>query len=173
MPALRRGPQGKTAVRSGWRERWAAIRRHVPDWGPKAWHHLKSWLPLLVSAALITWLIWKITPRQLLAALEHLDWPWVVAGSVLQVFFLYLWDSLCLWWLFKQPDRRVPFRALFRARSDSIIWAAINLEIGQAVFAYKLAKVLGKSVAEALGRCVVLALFDFGTLQALALVGSF
>jgi hypothetical protein len=122
---------------------------------------------------LITWLVWTITPQKLLAALESLDWPAVVGVSVVQVIVLFSWDTFCLWWLFKQPNRHVPFWALFRARSDAVVWSAVNLEIGQAVFAYKLAQILGKSVAAALGRCVVLALFDFGTLQALALVGSF
>ncbi len=157
----------------GWQERWAAVRRHVPAWVPAAWRHLKGWLPLPVSAALITWLVWHITPHKVLAALATLDWPWVVGLSVVQVVVLFTWDSVCLWWLFKQPGRRVTFWALFRARTDSVIWSAVNLEIGQAVFAYNLAKILGKSVTEALGRCLVLALFDFGTLQLLALVGSF
>ncbi len=158
---------------SRWQERWATIRRHIPAWVPRAWPHVKRWLPLVVSVGLIAWLIWTTTPQKLLAALQSLDWPWVVGISVAQVIILFTWDTFCLWWLFKQPDRRVPLGPLFRARCDSVLWSAINLEIGQAVFAYKLARVLGKSVAEALGRCVLLAFFDFGTLQALALVGSF
>ncbi len=156
-----------------WQERWATIRRHVPDWVPRAWRPVKRWLPPLVSAGLITFLVWTTTPHKLLAALESLDWPAVVGITVVQLVVLFTWDTFCLWWLFKQPNRRVPFWALFRARCDSVLWSAINLEIGQAVFAYKLAKILGKSVAEALGRCVLLAFFDFGSLQALALVGSF
>lgn len=54
-----------------------------------------------------------------------------------------------------------------------MLWSAINLEVGQGVFAWKLAQALNESVLSALGRCFVLALSDMGTLLSLGLVGSF
>jgi hypothetical protein len=155
--------------------------------GPRAWDKVQKWatragkflhtfrrvLPVLVSAGLLTWLIWKITPAALARAFSTSHWPWLVLATVVQLIVLFLWDAVGLWWLFCQPDRRVPWRTVLRARTDSALWSAVSLEIGQGVFAWKLAQVRGEPVIEALGRCMVLALFDFGTLQALGLIGSF
>jgi hypothetical protein len=123
----------------------------------------------------VTWLIWKITPAKLLGVLSTSGWPWLFLATVVQLIVLFLWDIVNLRWLFSQPhpERRPPFRIMLRARSDSILWSAINLEIGQGVFAYKVAKAIGEPVSKALGRFAVLALFDFGTLQSLGLIGSF
>ena len=138
-------------------------------------HYGKKVVPFLISFGLVTWLIWKITPEKLLVVLSTSSWPWLVLATVVQLVVLFLWDTINLWWLFSQPhpEHRPPFRIVLRARTDSIQWSAINLEIGQGVFAYKVAKAIGEPVSEALGRFFVLALFDFGTLQSLGLIGSF
>jgi hypothetical protein len=138
-------------------------------------HYGKKFLPVLISIGLVTWLIWKITPAKLLRALSTSSWPWLLLATLVQFGVLFLWDTLNLWWLFSQPhpERRPAFRVVFRARTDSILWSAINLEIGQGVFAYKLAKAIDEPVSLALGRFLVLALFDFGMLQSLGLIGFF
>jgi hypothetical protein len=127
---------------------------------------------VVISVGLVSWIVWKVSPREIAAALSTSASPWLVLATVVQLVVLFLWDTLSLWWLFSQPDRRLPFRAVLRLRTDSALWTAVNLEIGQGVFAWELAKRTGMPVATALGRCVVLALFDFGTLQSLALAAA-
>jgi hypothetical protein len=130
-------------------------------------------LPVLISAGLLTWLIWSVSPGKLAAAFSITPWPWLLLATAVQVAVLFFWDTFSLWWLFSQPDRKLPFRKVLRARTDSALWSAVNLEIGQGVFAYTLAKMQNESVANAMGRCSLLALFDFGTLVSLGLIGSF
>jgi len=129
--------------------------------------------PVLVSGGLITWLVWSVTPGKLLWALSNSNWPWLLVATLVQLVVLFAWDTICLWWLFSQPNRSLPFRMVLRVRTDTILWSAINLEIGQGAFAWKLARVLEEPVIHAMGRCFLLGLFDFGTLTSLALVCSF
>jgi hypothetical protein len=130
-------------------------------------------LPVLISLGLVTWLVWSVSPRRLLDAFSTLNWPWLVLATVVQVVVLFGWDTLCLWWLFSQPDRRLPFRTVLRVRTDTVIWSAVNLEVGQGAFAWQLARAEDVPVTATLGRCFLLALVDTGTLLSLALVGSF
>ena len=129
--------------------------------------------PVLISIGLIAWLVWSIGAQKLLRAMSSTAWPWLLLATLVQLVALFAWDTVCMWWLFSRPARRLPFWTFLRVRTDAVLWSAVNLEIGQAVFAYNLAKKLGMPVSEALGRCFLLALFDFGTLQSLALVTSF
>jgi hypothetical protein len=139
------------------------------------WHYGKKVVPFLVSIGLVSWLIWKITPQKLLLAFSTSAWPWLVLATLGQFVVLFVWDTVNLWWLFSQPhpERRPAYWVLFRARTDSILWSAVSLEIGQGVFAYKLAKAIDEPVTLALGRFIVLALFDFGALQSLGLIAFF
>jgi hypothetical protein len=102
-----------------WRQLGSRLVRHV--------------LPVVVSVGLVTWLIWSITPQKLYQAFTTSAWPWLVVATVVQLVVLFLWDTFSLWWLFSQPDRRSPFAVVLRARTNSILWSAINLEIGQGV----------------------------------------
>jgi hypothetical protein len=149
------------------------LARRWRDIGGKVLHYGKRVAPVCISVGLVAWLVWRVTPQKLLAALRATDWPWLIGATLVQLVVLFLWDTLNLWWLYSQPDRRLPFWTVLRARTDSVIWSAVNLEIGQGVFAWRLSKDLDMPVTESLSRCVVLALFDFGTLQSLALVASF
>ncbi len=155
------GP-GQNPLAKRWRDIGATLLRR----GRQA-------LPALVSVGLITWLVWTVSPRRLLAALATSNWPWLVAATAVQVVVLFLWDTVCVWWLFRQPDRRLPFRTVLRLRCDTVIWSAVNLEVGQAAFAWQLAKSLNVPPTDTLGYCLLLALVDCGTLLSLALVGSF
>jgi hypothetical protein len=128
--------------------------------------------PVLCSAALVTWLVWQITPARLAQAAATPVMAWLVLATLVQLVVLMVWDTVSLWWLFAQPDRPIPFLTVLHARTDSILWSAFNLEVGQAVFAWKLARIQHTSIKNALARCVVLGMFDFGTLQAIALVGT-
>ncbi len=139
----------------------------------KVLHYGRWVVPPLISIGLVTWLIWNITPAKLAHVISSGIFPWLLLATLVQLIVLFLWDTFCLWWLFSQPDRHLSRRKVLRARADSVLWSAINLEIGQGVFAWRLAKLTGDSVKVAIGRCLLLTLFDFGTLQSLALVGSF
>lgn len=141
--------------------------------GRRLLHLANRIAPVLISLGLVAWLVWSVTPSKLYAAFRASNWPALVGITLVQLVVLFLWDTFSLWWLFSRPDRQLPFRTVLRARTDSIIWSAVNLEIGQGVFAYQLSQMLGDSIPSALGRCGLLALFDFGTLQSLGLVGSF
>jgi hypothetical protein len=133
----------------------------------------KQVLPPLISAGLIAWLVWTIQPRRLLDALAATNWPGLLLAAVVQVVVLFLWDTVCVWWLFAQPERRLPFHTVLRVRCDTVIWSAVNLEVGQAAFAWRLARATNRPLTSTLGYCLLLALVDCGTLLSLALVGSF
>jgi hypothetical protein len=141
--------------------------------GSTIYHYGRRVFPFLVSAGLVTWLVWRITPEKLYQAFSASEWPWLVFATVVQLLVLATWDTFSLWWLFSQPDRALPFPVVLRARGDSLLWSAINLEIGQGVFAWKLADYLGCPILAALGRCFALSLFDAGTLFSLGIIGSF
>jgi hypothetical protein len=128
--------------------------------------------PPLVSIALLAWLIWSITPQRLGAAMTTPAFPWLVLATFVQVGVLFLWDTVCVWWLFSLPHRQLSFRTVLRARVDTVIWSAINLEIGQAAFSWRIAKLTDDSLKRTLGRSLLLGIFDTGTLQGLALAGS-
>jgi hypothetical protein len=147
-------------------KRWREIGSRLIHYGRRA-------LPVVVSAGLITWLIHTTGLRALGHAFTTEAWPELLTAAIVQLLVLFLWDTICLWWLFSQPGIWLPFRTVLRARTDAMVWSAVNLEIGQAAFAYNLAKRLDIPVTQTLGRCLLLAIFDFGTLQGLALFGSF
>lgn len=141
--------------------------------GKAVFHYGRQVFPVLLSFGLVTWMIWKVTPQKLAQAFSTTAWPWLALATAVQVIVLFMWDTISLWWLFSQPDRHLPFRIVLRARTDSVLWSAVNLEIGQAMFAYNLAQVLGSKVLTSLGRCMALALIDLGTLQTLGLIATF
>jgi hypothetical protein len=135
--------------------------------------HYGGWVaPPVISTVLVTWLVWSIGPAQLTEVVATPGFPWLVVVTVVQVFGLFLWDVVGMWWLFARPDRRLPFRTVLRARVDTSLWSAINLEAGQAACAWRLARATNDSVARSVGRCALLFLFDAGTLFSLALATS-
>ena len=133
--------------------------------GPRVFHLAKKAWPALISIGLVSWLVWKITPAKLAEAAATTALPWLILATLVQLVVLFLWDTYSLWWLFSQPNQPIPFRVLLPARTDSIFWSAINLEIGQGMFAWTLAEIQKRSVSDAVARCLVLGAFDFGTLQ--------
>ncbi len=149
------------------------MARRWREIGSTLFRRARQALPVVVSAGLITWLIWSISPQRLLAALATANWPWLILAAVVQVVVLFLWDTVCVWWLFAQPDRPLSFRTVLRLRCDTVIWSAVNLEVGQAAFAWQLARAANIPLSSTLGYCMLLALVDGGTLLSLALAGSF
>lgn len=146
--------------------RWRWVGSKVIGYGRQA-------LPVVVSAGLITWVVWHVTPAKLWQALQTGIWPWLVLATALEIIASFFWDATCVWWLFSQPNRPLSYWAAVRARGEATLWSAVNLEIGGGVFAWKMTRIQNIPLTDTLGRLFLLALFDFGTLQSLALVGSF
>jgi hypothetical protein len=130
------------------------------------------WLPPLVSAGLAAWVIWRVSPDKLTRAAALLDWPCLLAATAALVLALYLWDAVCLWWLFARPDRPLPFQAVLHARGSSYLLTAVNYEVGQAVLAWRLARAQGRPFGRVLATCVLLAGHDLAVLLALGLAGA-
>ncbi|HJT77753.1 MAG TPA: lysylphosphatidylglycerol synthase transmembrane domain-containing protein [Gemmataceae bacterium] len=147
-------------------KRWSQVVRSVL-------HRGRHVLPVVVSAGLLTWVVWKITPQKLLHALSAVNWPLLLLLTLAQLVVLFLWDALSLWWLFSRPDKDLPFRSVLRARADSSVWTAVNVEIGQGVMAAELARAGYVSVAAVASRTILAALVDFSCLLTLGLVGWF
>jgi hypothetical protein len=127
-------------------------------------------LSLAISGLLLYWLLMALSPAAILRAFTAPGWLSLVVATLIQFAVLYVWDTISLWWLFAQPERNVRFPVVWRARIESTLWSAVNLEIGQGVFAWKLARATGFSIPETLGRCVVLGMIDFGVMMALGLL---
>jgi hypothetical protein len=129
-------------------------------------------LPVLVSAGLVSWLVWRVSPERLAATAAVLDWP-VLAGLTAALFLaLLFWDTVCLKWLFAQPDHPLPFLTVLHARSASYAWTVINYEVGQGVLAWRLGRARAMPLGAAIGRTILLALHDVAVLLSLALLGS-
>ncbi|HZU35466.1 MAG TPA: hypothetical protein VFA18_06150, partial [Gemmataceae bacterium] len=107
--------------------RWRALGSRLLHYGHRA-------LPVVISGALITWLIWHVTLTKLLEALSTGVWPWLVLAGAIEVIVSFFWDATCVWWLFAQPDRALSYWQAVRARGEATLWSAINLEIGGGVF---------------------------------------
>ncbi len=120
---------------------------------------------------LLAWLVWRVSPERLAQAAASLDWHGLALLTGMMVLGLYVWDVLCLRWLFGQPSGSLPVRMVGDARAASYVWSAFNYEAGQGVLAWKLAEAQDQSLVAALSRCFLLLLHDLGVLFTLGLVG--
>jgi hypothetical protein len=140
--------------------------------GRKLLHLGRFCLPVLISAGLIIWLLSQVSPARLAAAAALLNWP-VLAGLTTGLFLgLFLWDTVCLKWLFAQPAHPLPFRTVLHARAASYPWTVLNYEVGQGVLAWLLGRARDMPLGAAIGRTILLALHDVAVLLGLALVGA-
>jgi hypothetical protein len=140
--------------------------------GRKLLHLGRFCLPVLISAGLIIWLVSQVRPQRLAAAAALLNWP-VLAGLTTGLFLgLFVWDTVCLKWLFAQPDHPLPFRTVLHARAASYPWTVLNYEVGQGVLAWLLGRARDMPLGAAIGRTVLLALHDVAVLLSLALAGA-
>jgi hypothetical protein len=133
---------------------------------------LRKLLPALVSITLIGWLIWRVSLAKLLEALSVLPVASLVTATALLVLALFLWDSYCIAWLFRRPQRPLTYGAALRGRGSSYLFSAVNYELGQGVLAYQLAGSQRISFLEALGRCVLLGYHDLIVLLGFGLLGA-
>ena len=132
----------------------------------------KRLLPLLGSAALITWLIWRVSPQALGQALAGLNWGAIVPLTLLLVLATYLWDALGLWFLFADPDHPLTYRAVLGARGRSYFFTAFNFGLGQGYLAWIMAQVRQATLAWSVSRCMLLVYVDLYVLLGLGLFGA-
>lgn len=129
-------------------------------------------LPFLISAALISWLVWHISPQNLLQAASELNWSLLVPATALMVIILYLWDAVCLRTLYSTDALRLKWSHALHLRGSSYLAGAIHYELGQALLAVEVASLHGASLVWALSRIVLLAYHDLLVLLSLGLWGS-
>lgn len=145
------------------KSRWPVLER------PKRWRRI---MPALVTVGLLVWLVYRISPQALMDAASQLDWPRLCLVFSAMVLALYLWDSVCLHWLFAESGLPLSYGQVLRARGSSYVAIAVNYELGQGLVAWELARVQGTPLVGALGRCVLLAVHDVAVLLTLGLAGS-
>jgi hypothetical protein len=126
----------------------------------------------MVSAGLVLWLVYRVSPPALVAAASELDWPRLCLVFSVMVLALYFWDGVCLRWLFAEPGLPLSYGQVLHARGSSYVASAVNYELGQGMVAWELARAQGTSMVGALGRCLLLAVHDVAVLLTLGLVGS-
>jgi hypothetical protein len=134
--------------------------------------HWRRLMPAMVSAGLLLWLVYRVSPLALAAAGSQLDWPRLCVVFSAMVAALYLWDCVCLQWLFAEPGLPLTYRQVLRARGCSYVASAVNYELGQGLLAWELARAQGIAVVAALSRCLLLAMHDVAVLLTLGLAGS-
>ncbi len=136
----------------------------------RAW--ARNLLPLVVSAALLAWLVWRVPLPELAAAFRQLAWRPLVAITVALVVLAFFWDSLCIWSLFNDRDRPLKYRTALRARGSTYLFFILNFGLGQGLLAWIVAKAQGRPLLTTAGRCAAMACVDAGVLLALGLVGA-
>jgi hypothetical protein len=133
---------------------------------------LRWGLQPLVSAALLAFAIWRASPEKLEAAFALLDYQLFVPWTALLVVALYLWDSVCLRFLFAPGHPGLTYRSVLRACGASYLLGALNYELGQGVFAWEMARGTKTSVLAALTRMALRMYHDVVVLLGLGLIGA-
>lgn len=139
---------------------------------PTPVQHWKRGLPVVGSLALAALVIWRVSPGDLYQALASLNWVLLAPMSWALVAALYLWDSLCLWRLFKQPDSPLGYRATLRARGVSYLFTLLNYGVGQGFLAWLLAKKQERGFVASATRCAMVTYADLCVLLTLGLLGG-
>jgi hypothetical protein len=129
-------------------------------------------LPVVISAALVGWLVWRVSPSALAAAAHELNWKLLVPATIAMVLALYLWDPLCFPAVYRVSDRRWTYRQSLHLRGLSYLGGAFHYELGQAALAWGFARLQQTSVARMLARSVVLAYHDVLVLLTMGSVGA-
>lgn len=142
-----------------------ANRRRAGIW-------LHRLLPIVVSAAALAWVVWKVSPEQLYEQTRLLNWHWLVPTTAVMVAALFAWDAVCLIALFTTPEHPLRYWPALAARGRSYLAGAINYELGQAALAWDLARVQQVSVLSTLARSALLAVHDVTVLLSLGMLGS-
>ena len=77
---------------------------------------LRRVLPIAGSVALVGWVVWRVSSLGLTRALSQVRWHAMVPLTALVVIALFLWDSLCVRWLFTERGAPISYRTAAEAR---------------------------------------------------------
>jgi hypothetical protein len=136
----------------------------------KGYRHF--WLPAGITLALITWLVIRVSPQQLLNAAGEIAWVPLLWATGAMVVALYLWDSVCLQTVYSVHENRWSYGQSLHLRGLSYLGGCVNYEVGQAALAWGLARLQNASVVRMLSRSVLLAYHDIFVLLTGACLGS-
>src|SRR5262249_50882302 len=99
-------------------------------------------------------------------------WVPLASLTLVLVLSLFVWDAFCLHWLFSRIQPTLGFWPVLQARGYSYLIGAVNYELGQGVLAWRLARILNRSLIASLALCFLLLCHDTFVLLTLGFVGS-
>ena len=110
-----------------------------------------------VSAGLLAWLVYRVSPQALAHAAAEVDWRLLAPATVAMVFALYFWDAVCLPIVYRVDDNRWSYWRSLHLRGLSYLAGSLHYELGQAALAWGMARTQNTSVVRMLSRSVLLA----------------
>ena len=138
----------------------------------KASSPLRVIASLGISAGLLAWLVYRISPQALAHAAAEVNWKLLAPATALMVVALYLWDAVCLPIVYRVDDNRLSYWRSLHLRGLSYLAGAFHYELGQAALAWGMARTQSTSVVRMLWRSVLLLYHDVVVLLGLGLAGS-
>ena len=138
----------------------------------KASSPLRVIASLGISAGLLAWLVYRISPQALAHAAAEVNWKLLAPVTALMVVALYLWDAVCLPIVYRVDDNRLSYWRSLHLRGLSYLAGAFHYELGQAALAWGMARTQSTSVVRMLWRSVLLLYHDVVVLLGLGLAGS-
>jgi Lysylphosphatidylglycerol synthase TM region len=138
----------------------------------KASSPLRVIASLGISAGLLAWLLYRISPQALAHAASEVNWKLLAPVTALMVVALYLWDAICLPIVYRVDENRLSYWRSLHLRGLSYLAGALHYELGQAALAWGMARTQSTSVVRMLWRSVLLVYHDVVVLLGLGLAGS-
>jgi hypothetical protein len=129
-------------------------------------------LPLLISLALIAWVVMRLSVGGVFQAIAAAPWPRLAILTAALVVALYLWDAVCLLTVFSGHGRPLTYAEMLRARGKSYAIGTLHQGLGQAALAWEVARTKKASLAAALSRSILLSWHEGLILATAALAGS-
>lgn len=125
-----------------------------------------------ISAGLLAWLVYRVSPQALAHAAAEVNWRLLAPATVAMVFALYLWDAVCLPTAYRVDDNRWTYWRSLHLRGLSYLFGSLHYELGQAALAWGMARTQNTSVVRMVSRSVLLAYHDVVVLLGLGFAGS-
>jgi len=129
-------------------------------------------LPVGGTVGLLTWLFYHVPVPEVIAAAGQIDWPAVVLFTLILVVSLFLWDGVCLSWLFTDPGKRFSYRHALWVRGQAYLLTVVHLGMGQGLLAYLVSRVRQIPFLTAVGRCLIMLYVDVGLLFLMGMLAA-
>lgn len=136
---------------------------------------MKQWqksLPFLISAGLLAWLVWRVSPTTLFDAARQLQWELLVPATVVMVFAVYLWDCVCLRVVYSVGQTPLRYCEMLRVRGLSYLIGALHCQLGQAMVVWNVARFQNTSLVSTASRGILLLYHDAAVLMTIGLTGA-